>query len=436
MRLQLLNYGPACKGSYQGETVAKILSALFLVALSGCSAGNTPVATPPTATTFTVSLDAELPLLTPTQRTSFGFAFGPPDGTVSALPTSSGNYMFFMSANSASTCAGSPSTEGTYRLGGTLTSITAPYGCSVSMSRNTTDPNGYTFDRDYSGGGPVLQVSSGAKTAIIHVYHGEYHSGTCKNGTCFYSSLGMAVSVDNGATFRKVGEIVQLYVTRNYILNASKDLDVGGGTLVLADANGNFVPNAASVDPSNVYLYVFYPDLDPALPAPCDTVPCQAVARAKLSDVIAATFANNTLTFPALFKKMYNGSFTEPGTSGDPDAAINSGHFTPVVAAAGSFPSVIYDTVTSRWVMVYEQDNDSVHMRHGTSLLNWSATDDAGGTFTNAPNGEIYTTLIGESGNPGVSNGNPYLIYAKSTVPWPSWPNTTVTERVVHLSLH
>jgi hypothetical protein len=131
-----------------------------------------------------------------------------------------------------------------------------------------------------------------------------------------------------------------------------------------------------------------------------------------------------------------NGSFTEPGTGGDPNAATNSGHYTPVVAAAGSFPSVIYDTVTSQWVMVYEQDNDSVHMRHGSSLINWSTSDDAGGSFTNAPNGEIYTTLIGESGDPNVSNGNPYLIYVKASVPWPSWPNATVMERVVHLSLH
>ena len=85
--------------------------------------------------------------------------------------------------------------------------------------------------------------------------------------------------------------------------------------------------------------------------------------------------------------------------------------------------------------MVYEQDNDSVHMRHGPSLTNWSAMDDASGSFTNAPNGEIYTTLIGESGDPNVANGNPYLIYVKDTVPWPNWPAAMVMERVVHLSL-
>ena len=229
-----------------------------------------------------------------------------------------------MSGNSNKTCSGSPSTEGTYRLGGTLTAITAPDGCSVSMSKNQTDPNGYTFDRDYSGGGPVLKVVSGTSTAILHIYHGEYHAGACKNGTCFYSALGMAISSDNGATFTKLGEIVQPYVTRDSVLNASKNLDVGGGTLVLADANGNYVANAGSADPSSLYLYVFYPDLDPALPAPCNTVPCQGVARAKFSDVITASFARNTAAFPGLFQKFYNGSFSEPGTSGDSNAATRA----------------------------------------------------------------------------------------------------------------
>jgi hypothetical protein len=137
---------------------------------------------------------------------------------------------------------------------------------------------------------------------------------------------------------------VQPYVTRNSVLNASTNLDVGGGTLVLADANGNYVANAAASDPSTLYLYVFYPDLDPSLPAPCNAVPCQAVARAKFSDVIAAAFGVSTAAFPTLFKKLYHGSFTEPGTSGDPNAATNSGHYTPVVAATGSFPSVLYMT--------------------------------------------------------------------------------------------
>ncbi|HEV2646750.1 MAG TPA: hypothetical protein VGU46_10330 [Acidobacteriaceae bacterium] len=418
-----------------GSKLICFVGSLVLAVVAGCSGGGTAAVQPRPAGVFTASLDAETPLLTAAQRTALGFAYGPPDGTIGALATSNGNYMFFMAANSAASCLGSPTTEGTYRLGGTLTSISAPYGCTASMSDKSPDPNGYTFDQNYSGGGPVLKITSGGTTGILHIYHGEFHAGTCRVGSCFYSSLGMAVSLDGGATFSKLGEVVQPYVTRDSILSASRDLDVGSGTLVLGDGNGNFVANAAAADPTTLYVYVFYADIDPTLPAPCDNGPCFAVARAKFSDVIAAAFAKNTAAFPTLFQKFYNGSFSQAGTSGDANAAMNSGHYSPVVSAAGSFPSVIYDTATSQWVMVFEQGNDSVHMRHGSSLTNWSAVDDAGGSFTNAPNGEIYTTLLGESGDPNVSNGNPYLVYVKDTVPWPSWPNATVTERVVHLSL-
>ena len=347
--------------------------------------------------------------------------------------------MFLMAANSSATCTDSPTMQGTYRMGGTLSNFTPSYGCSALIRRASAgnpDPNGWTFDRDYAGGGPVLTLTSGSKTGILHVYHGEYHSGTCSNGnTCFYSSLGAAFSTDGGATFQKMGEIVQPYVTRAYVFGVPENVDVGGGTLLLADINGKYVANAVSADPTTIFVYVFYTDLDPTVTtSPCDKRQCLAVARAKLFDVITAAFSNNTAAFPTLFKKFYNGAFTEPATSNEPNAASNSGHFTPVISDFGAFPSVIYDTVTRSYVMAYEQDNDSVLMRHGSSLVSWSSVDTAG-SFTNAPNGELYTTLLGESGNPTVANGSPVLFYVKGTAPWPNWPASSLVERTVHLSL-
>jgi hypothetical protein len=420
-----------------------VISPAMLV-LGSCSSSGT-VSTPgtapttPAATTYTISLGMETTVLDAATRTADGWAYGPPDGNIGVLPQASGQYMFFMPANSSATCTGTPTMEGTYRLGGTPGNFSAPYGCTAVVRRASggqADPNGWTFDRDYAGGGPVLTLTSGSKTGVLHLYHGEYQSGTCANGSvCFYSGLGAAFSTDGGTTFQKMGEIVQPYVTRAYAFGVPEDVDVGGGTLLLADTNGKFVANAATADPTTLYVYVFYADLDPALTdATCSKRQCLAVARARLSDVITAAFANNTAAFPTLFTKYYNGAFTQPATGGDPNAAINSGHYTPVVLDYGSFPSVIYDTVTQNYVMAYEQDNDSVVMRHGPNLLNWSSTD-AAGSFSNAPNGEIYTTLIGESSDPTVANGNPTLLYVKSTVPWPNWPNSSLVERTVHLSL-
>ena len=404
---------------------------LFLIA---CSSSTTP-STPPPPRTFTVQQGAANPLLTTAQRASLGFQFGPPDGTLGVL-NSSGTYTFFAAARSASTnCPGTPSTQGTYRLSGTLTSITGGFTCTAGV-RPGGDPNGYTFDRDYAGGGPVLPVtSSSGQPGLLHIYHGEYHAGTCSHlGTCFYAALGLGLSLDNGATFTKLGEIIQPTVTRDSILTNNLNLDIGGGTLLLADQNGNFIPNLATANPSNVYLYVFYPDRDPAASAtaPCSTRSCPAVARALLSTVVNAAFANNTAVVPTLFQKFYQGGFTQPATSSDPNAATPSGHYTPLFATALDFPSVLYDTSTQQYVMAYNTDNNAVGMRYGSNLLTWSDPIPSG-AITNGTGGLVYTTLVGESSDPTVSNGNPYLYYIASP-PWPDWPGATVTDRQLHLS--
>jgi hypothetical protein len=297
--------------------LALSLAPLLLTSCGGnsSSTATTTTPTPPAPSVFTVSLGAESPILDATARAADGWADGPPDGIIGALPQPSGQYTFFMAANSSSTCTGTPSMQGTYRMGGTLSAFTPSYGCSAVLKRASSgqpDPNNYSFDRDYAGGGPVLTLTSGKQTGILHLYHGEYQSGTCTNNSkCFYSSLGAAFSTDGGTTFRKLGEIIQPYVTRAYTFGIPQDLDTGGGTLILADSNGNYVANAAAADPSTLYLYVFYIDLDPSsTTSTCVKRACLAVARAKLSDVATAAFAGNTAAFPTLFKKFYNGAFT------------------------------------------------------------------------------------------------------------------------------
>jgi hypothetical protein len=349
---------------------------------------------------------------------------------------SGGTYTFFAAARSASTgCAGTPSTQGSYRLTGTFASITGDSNCTASLTTGN-DPNGYTFDRDYAGGGPVLPVtSSTGQAGLLHIYHGEYHAGTCSGlGQCFYASLGLAISTNSGATFTKLGEIIQPTVTRNSILNNNVNLDVGGGTLLVADQNGNYIANLASVSPANAYLYVFYTDRDPnaSTTTPCNTYSCLAVARAQLSTVVAAAFANNTAAVPTLFKKYYQGAWTQPATSSDPNAATQSGDYTPIVAAVGSFPTIVWDTATSQYLMAYTTGNNAIVMRNGSNLLTWSDPIATGG-ITNGTNAILYTTLVGESSDPTVSNGNPWLYYITSPT-WPDWPTATVINRQLHLS--
>ena len=423
----------------QRGAVPALCLSLALVSCGGSTSPTapTPSPTPPVSpTVFTVQASAASSVLTTTQRTALGFQYGPPDGTIGVL-MNGGSYTFFMAARSSSSCAGTPLTQGTYRLGGSLTAFTAPFGCSAEVTPSSSgDPNGYTFDQDYAGGGPVLAVNSATGAAgLLHIYHGEAHGGTCAaTGHCSYSSLGMAFSQDGGATFLKLGEIVQPYLTRSAILGANQNLDVGGGTLVVADGNGQHIANLASADSSNIYLYVFYADRDPsaATSTACNQTPCLAVARAPLATMVADAFAGNTAAFPTLFKKFYNGGFTEPGTSGDPNAAANSGHYTAVIAAAGSFPSVLYDASTQQYLIAYTTGNNAIAMQHGSTLLSWSGPITSG-AITDGADTLLYPTLIGEGTDPTTGSGDPWLCYISAT-DWPNWSSATLVSRRLQLT--
>jgi len=415
----------------QTGTLCVLILGLQLAFCGATSAG----AQSPTGI-FTIQLSSESTVLTASQRAALGFQYGPPDGTIGVL-ANGGTYTFFMAATSSSSCRRTPSMVGTYRFGGSLTAISAPYGCSAALTAHPqSDPNGYTFDRDYVGGGPVLEVTSptGA-SGVLHIYHGERHGGTCSwLGTCFYSSLGVAFSKDGGATFSRLGEILQPYATRSSIIHHSTNLDVGGGTLLIADGNGQHISNLAAADPSDTYLYVFYSDRDPsAAPSgPCHEDACLAVARAPLATVVADAFAGNTAAFPALFKKFYRGAFTQPGTSGDRNAAVHSGHYTPIIAEAGSFPSVLYDASTNQYLIAYTLDNKTIAIEHGPALLSWSGPI-ASGTIASSANSVLYPTFIGEGADPATGNGDPWLFYV--TAPnWPDWSRATLVSRRLQLT--
>ena len=277
-------------------------------------------------------------------------------------------------------------------------------------------------------------TSSSGQAGVLHIYHGEFHGGVCANGPCTYASLGMALSKDGGATFQKLGEIVQPYATRSTQVNAGTYTQVGGGTLVLADANGSHIANVSAPDPSSVYLYVFFYDADPSAAAPCSVGQCLGVARAQLSAVLNAAFTGDTAAFPKLFTKFYNNGWTQPATSGDPDAAANSGHYTPVIAATGAFPSVLYDSSTQQYLIAYAAANHtSIAMQHGSTLLAWSGPVTTG-AITDGTNALLYPTLVGEGSDPTASSGEPWLFYLDATA-WPDWPAATIMNRRVQLSL-
>ena len=396
----------------------------------GGGGGSSAVQT--SAKAFAVQLGSESTILSSAQRTALGFQFGPPDGNLGVV-RAGGVYTFFAAALASATCAGTPLVQGTYRLGGTLSQLDGSFGCAASMTAGN-DPNGYSFDRDYAGGGPTIPITGPqGQSGLLQAYHGEWHGGLCGTGTCFYASLGLAVSTDGGATFSKLGEIIQPTVTRTAALASAHNIDLGGGTLVIADELGQHIANLATFDPSRIYLYVLYSDTDTSNTLhPCEVALCLALARARLADVSAAAFAHDSARFPALFNKYYQGAFSEPATSHDADAALASGHYTPIVAEAGLFASVIYDSYIGRYLLAYTTGNDAVVVRSGTDLLHW-ATPISGAAVSEAGIKILYPTLVGEGDDPMIGANSPQLVYIKASN-WPNWASANLIGRSVQLS--
>jgi hypothetical protein len=404
-----------------------------VILASACGGGGSGGSSSPGLSQFSLQLGNENVLLTNSQRVSMGFQYGPPDGTLGVV-RSNGNYTFFAAAGASSGCAGTPLIQGTYRFGGTLNQLDASLGCTAVVQPGT-DPNGYSFDRDYAGGGPTIPITGpSAQSGLLHIYHGEWHGGTCGSGSCFYASLGMAISTDGGASFTKLGEIIQPTVARAPVVASSKNIDLGGGTLVIADDNGQHIADLTTFDPNRVYLYVFYSDTDFTNTIhPCEVALCIGVARAKLTDVTTAAFALDTAMFPHLFHKYYQGAFTEPATSLDPDAAVASGHYTPVVFDVGLFASVIYDSYIGQYLIAYTTGNSQVVMRSGADLFHWSTPITSAGV-SEAGNHILYATLVGEGNDPMTGANAPYLFYIKATA-WPNWSVATVVNRTMQLTI-
>ena len=418
-----------------GLLMAGVLAATLLagygtaMALGGAAVDSTSAA----GRQFSLEPDAETVVLTTPQRTGMGFGWGPPDGAVGVLRSGT-SYTFFAAARASDACTGAPRAQGTQRLTGTLMHVDGTPGC-VAVVHPGKDPNGYSFDRDYAGGGPVLPITGVAgQAALLHLYHGEWQSGRCGSTSCFYAALGLAISVDAGESFVKLGEIVQPTVTRAAMMAAARRVDVGGGTLVVADEQGRHITDLVRADPATTFLYVFYADLDFSNTVrPCDVAVCIAVARAPLRDVIAAAFAGDTRRFPGLFKKFYRGAFTEPATSLDADAAREAGHYTPVIPEVGLFASVIYDEVIGQYLIAYAVGHQRVVFRSGADLLHWSLPIVGSGVSAEGHN-IVYPTLIGDGADPMTGGSAPWLIYVKATS-WPEWSSATVVGRRLRIGI-
>ncbi|MGO8970773.1 MAG: hypothetical protein ACLQDQ_14535 [Myxococcaceae bacterium] len=395
---------------------------------------------------FTLTLGSTETFATHSQFAALGFLWGPPDGTMGAI-VDAGTYTFFGSAKGSSACSASPKLQGAFRVVGSLEQLTGlPHqGCQALFDAGAA-PAGWVFDQDYAGGGPVVPFVSGTTHGFLMTYHGEIHwtnptgNGLCSNVPCFYGGIGLAVSLDQGASFHSVGQIIQAYQPLSAYNGGGRNAAIGYGAMVVADAAGH--PLAAPLpNPSSAYLYVFYEDSDPNGLNACANTTCVTVARAPFDNVVEAAMPpSSPATVAGLFAKYDSTAanvWSQPGTSGDPTENTASGHFTPLFDDQNSvLPTVLWDGVAQAYLLVaqvYQAGPPPAvfSVRSSTDLLHWSAPL---GTFA-PPSGHVlfYPSLIGETGDPLVGAGAPRLFFS-TFVTFPDWTQSELDSLPVQIS--
>jgi hypothetical protein len=375
----------------------------------------------------------------------YGFSWGPSDGTFGAIPAAGTSYTFYGTGGSmpSRACTGTPNVkEGAFMFTGTLDHVTGSNGCTKLFGPGD-GPAGWVFDKDYAGGGQVIRFDGGGKSGWLMPFHGEVwwqnpntpdHKCNVAGGSgskvnCFYSSLGLAVSTDDGKTFKVVGQILQPSQPMSVFTSGGTNMAVGYGSLVVADAYGKHLDNPPA-DPSVAYFYLFYTDLSPGLPGVCATEICMGVARAPYADVIAAALSGDPHKAAQVFHK-YDGAspdpWTQPATSDTPNLSGIAGKYTPLWTDEPGGAEVIYDSSFDTYLAVY-QSSAGIKLRASSDLIHWSGP--IGAPYYETGHTLYYPTLMGETGDPTIAGRAPRVYF--SSFPTEAFPDysTSVFESV------
>jgi hypothetical protein len=303
------------------------------------------------------------------------------------------------------------------------------------------------FDTNYAGGGQVVKFASGGKSGYLMVFHGEYWwlnpattthkcdvaGGNGSQVNCFYSGLGLAVSMDGGKTFQVAGQVLQPSQPLSVYTGGGNNMNVGYGSLIVADASGNYIDNPPA-DPSSAYFYLFYLDQAPGAPGVCAAAECLGVARAPYASVVAAALSGDPHQVATVFQK-YNGApgnpWAQPATGNTPDLSGTAGTFTPLWSDSPGSTEVMYDSALGVYLAIY-QANGGVLVRVSSDLLHWSGA--VGAAYSEPGRTLYYPALMGETGDPTVAGTAPRIYF--SSFPTGLFPDyTTAVFETVTLTL-
>jgi hypothetical protein len=436
--------------------LAAPIALLALAAVAGSAAGSSPYThhsvvaelaadggpgAPVAPTTVGVpamhyELGSPITFATHSEFASYGFLWGPSDGQFGAIAAGGGNYTFYGAAGSASACAGTPNARngGAFTFTGSLDHVT---GSNCKRLFGPRDgPPGWVFDKDYAGGGQVVRFASGGKSGWLMPFHGEFQwqdlanppSYGCRVGIgvgfvpCFYSSLGLAVSTDDGKSFQVVGQIFQPSQPLSVFQGSGHSMGVGYGSLVVADANGKHLDNPPA-DPSGAYFYLVFSDSDLLPGSPGHRI---GVARAPYAGVVAAALSGDPHQVAQVFHK-YDGAspnpWTQPATSDTPDLSGTAGTYAPLwTDEESNNPAVIYDRSFDVYLAVY-LSGSGFKVRASSDLIHWSQP--IGAVYSEAGRTLYYPTLLGEAGDATIGGPTPRVYFSSlPTGSFPDWSNS------------
>jgi hypothetical protein len=360
---------------------------------------------------------------THTELERYGFLWGPSDGQFGAIPAGGGRYTFYGAAGSARSCPGTPSVNNAaFSFTGTLDHVTGSNGCRKLFGPGD-GPAGWIFDKNYAGGGQAVRFALGDRHGWLMLFHAEVRwqnparpdrKCAVSGGSgvpCFYSSLGLAVSTDDGRTFTVAGQILQPSQPMSIFTGSGRNMPVGYGSLIVADAGGKHLDNPPA-DAGAAYFYLFYSDLLPGSAGACAEYACLGVARARYADVITAALSGDPHRVATVFRK-YDGAspdpWTQPATGDAPDQSGTAGRYAPLwTDQPGVSVSVVYDRAFDVYLAVH-QTVAGLRLRASNDLIHW--TRPIGAPIQEPGRTLVYPTLLGETGDPAVAGSAPRVYF-------------------------
>jgi hypothetical protein len=308
------------------------------------------------------------------------------DGPISAEPRRSGGFSFW-----------APNGGDVARTSGKLS---RPAAVVHDPSKPIPHP-GYP-DIGYLSGGQTYHLGGSKRLMFVHAE--RYPTGDV---TVFYGTIGLALSTDDGRSWKFLGEIFRPDLSYEEFQRCRDAVNASFGQFVIA------------WDQGRRYFYSYTIDHTDSC------VTDYAVFRAPVAEVVAAARRGEV----TVWHKLYEGGFTESALGG---------RFTDILPGAqtGDF-AVTYNAFLDRYLFIYP------HQEPRRPYYEWRAAESADGVSWSEPAGfgettygERYAPSLIDRDRKAHMTGSEFWIYytASQSSGFDRWPTSSLSRQKVALT--